>query len=112
MGLFLTLFLPTRVAAVPLGTIVGLLRLRPVAQSTGWMAGATVAAGVLGCASTGLAVLVCANGLATGRPAEGPQCGITGAAAFLFVGLAFTVAAVGYGAVHTLCHAVEQWRRT
>ena len=72
------------------------------------MAGATVAAGVLGCASTGLAVLVCANSLAAGMP-EGPKC-VTGAAAFLLVGLAFTVAAVGYGAVHTLYRAVEQWR--
>ena len=108
MGLFLTLFLPTLVAAVPLGAIVGLLRLRPVAQSAGWMAGATVAAGVLGCASTGLAVLVCTNSLAAGMP-EGPKC-VTGAAAFLFVGLAFTVAAVGYGAGHTLYRAVEQWR--
>ena len=68
MGLFLTLFLPTLVAAVPLGAIVGLLRLRPVAQSAGWMAGATVTAGVLGCASTGLAVLVCASSLAAGMP--------------------------------------------
>ena len=110
MGLFFTLFLPTLVAAVPLGAIVWLLRLRPVAQSAGWMAGATVAAGVLGCASTGLAVLVCANSLAAGMPAEGPKC-VTGAAAFLFVGLAFTVAAVGYGAVHTLCRTVEQSRR-
>ena len=97
-------------AAVPLGAIVGLLRLRPVAQSAGWMAGATVAAGALGCASTGLAVLVCGSGLAAGMPAGGPKC-VTGATTFLFVGLAFTVAAMGYGAVHTLCRAVEQWKR-
>lgn len=109
MGLFLTLFLPTLVAAVPLGTIVGLLRLRPVAQSAGWMAGATVAAGVLGCASTWLAVLLCASSLDAGMP-EGPKC-VTGAAVFLFVGLAFMVAAVVYGAVHTLYRAVEQWKR-
>ena len=30
-----------------------------------------------------------------------------GGAAFLFRGLAFTVAAVGYGAMHPLCGALE-----
>ena len=111
MGLFLTLFLPTLVAASPLGAIVWLSSLRPVAQSAGWMAGATVATGALGCASSWLALLVCANGLAAGMPAEGPKC-VIGAAIFLFVGLAFTVAAVVYGAVHTLHRAIEQWKRT
>ena len=109
MGLFLTLVLPFLVALAPLGIIVGLLRLRQVAQSAGWMAGATVVVGVLGCASTWLAVLVCANSLAAGMP-EGPKC-VTGAAIFLFVGLAFTVAAVVYGAVHTIYRVVEQWKR-
>ena len=110
MGLLSTLLWPTLVAASPLGALGGLLRLRPVTQSAGWMAVATVVVGVFGCASTGLAVLLCANSLAEGMPAGGPKC-VTGAAVFLPLGLAFTCGAVGWGAVRTMLRVVEHWKR-
>ena len=110
MGLLSTLLWPTLVAAAPLGAIGGLLRLRPVTRSAGWMALATVVVGVVGCASTGLAVLLCANSLAAGMPANEPKC-VTGAAVFFPLGMAFTFAAVGYGTVRIILRSVEQWKR-
>lgn len=110
MGVLSTLLWPTLVAAAPLGAIGGLLRLRPVTRSAGWLALATVLVGVVGCVSTGLAVLLCANSLAEGMPAQAPKC-VTGAAVFLPLGLAFTCAAVCGGGVRTILRVVEQWKR-
>ena len=110
MGLLSTLLWPTLVAAAPLGAIGGLLRLRPLTRSVGWLAVATVVVGVLGCASTALAVFLCANSLAQGMSAQEPRC-VTGAAVFLPLGLACTCAAVGYGAVRTILRVRAQGKR-
>jgi hypothetical protein len=110
MGLLSTLLWPTLVAAAPVGAMGGLLRLRPLTRSAGWMAVATALVGVVGCASTGLAVLLCATSLGEGMPAEEAKC-VTGAAVFLPLGLVLTCAAVGWGAVRTMLRVVEQWKR-
>ena len=93
-----------------MGLVGGLLSWRPVRRSAGWLALATLAMGVLGCASTGLAVLLCANHLAEAMAGGGPKC-VTGAAVFLPIGLGFTGMALCLGGGMTLWRVVEQWKR-
>lgn len=110
MGMLSILLWPTFVAAAPLGLIGGLLSLRPVRRSAGWLALATLVTGVLGCASTGLAVLLCANRLAEAMTGGGPKC-VTGAAVFLPVGVGSTGVALCLGGGVTLWRVLEHWKR-
>ncbi|PJJ60645.1 hypothetical protein CLV45_2074 [Hymenobacter chitinivorans DSM 11115] len=105
MGLLLTLLLPTLVAAFPLVGIITTNRLRPIRQSALLTGLNTVAWGIIGCVSTALAVMLCANGLAQGMPAGEAKC-VTGAAVFLPVGGLFTLLALLTGVALTISRAI------
>jgi hypothetical protein len=107
MELLSTLLLPTLVAAAPLLALLGVTRLRPVRESASLTALTTLGGGLMGCACTAMAIVLCANGLAQGMPANEPKC-VTGAAVFLPIGVIFTVLALVTGIYLTISRAIHR----
>jgi len=95
------------VAAVPLIGLIAVSQLDSVKYSASSTALATFGAGLTGCASTILAIFICAAGLAQSMQGEGPKC-VTGAAVFLPVGAIFTMVALLVGVCLTISRAIQK----
>jgi hypothetical protein len=111
MGLLSTLLLPTLVAAAPLLALVGITQLRPVKRSASLTALTTLGGGLMGCTCTVLAIVLCANSLAQGMPANEPKC-VTGAAVFLPIGVIFTLLALVTGICLTISRVLHKQKVT
>lgn len=96
----LTLVLPLVVAAFPLLAFTGLSRFQLIRESTPLIGLATLASVLSGCLSSGLAVLLCAGGLAYGMQGNGPKC-VTGAVIFFPIGGFFTLLTLLIGLYRT-----------
>ena len=90
MRTILTLLVPLVVASLPFLTFTGLSRLRLVRASTLLLGLATLGSVLIGCLSSGLAVLLCANALADGMHGNGPKC-VIGAVIFFPIGGFFSL---------------------
>lgn len=94
----ISLLLPLIVSAFPLLTFTGLSRLKSVADSAPMLALSTLGSVLIGCLSSGLAVLLSAGLLAHGMKGDGPKC-VTGAVMYMMIGGFFTLMTllIGFG---------------
>lgn len=98
-----SLVLPLVVSAFPLLTFTGLSHFKAVDESAPMLALSTLGSVLIGCFSSGLAVLLSAGLLAYGMKGDGPKC-VTGAVMYFMIGGFFTLLTLLIG----LCMAASR----